>query len=267
MLVPESPADRLRVAEAYERLLVPAWFTPWALDLLETAALEPGERVLDVACGTGIVARLAASRVGSAGQVVALDVNEAMLAVARAQPTPAGCPIEWREGNARALAFPPQAFDAALCQQGLQFMPEHALVVTQMQRVVRARGRLVLSVYSRSEGHTVLEQAVAPFIGAQSAAVLREPLALADRERLAWLFGRFGFRTVEIETRARTVHFAAADDFLTYQLLGPLAPAVDPLPAEQRAALEAAGRDALAPYRDGDGLGLPVEAHVVVARP
>jgi SAM-dependent methyltransferase len=267
MLVPESPAANPRVAEAYERLLVPAWFTPWALDLLDTAALQPGERVLDVACGTGIVARLAAPRVGPAGQVVGLDVNAAMLAVARAQPAPDGCAIEWLEGNARALTFPPQAFDVVLCQQGLQFMPDSALVVTQMQRVVRSGGRLVISVYSRSEGHTALQHALAPLLGAQAAAVLREPLALADREWLAWLFGRFGFRAVEIQTRERTIRFPGADDFLTYQLLGPLAPAVDPLPPERRAAVEAAGRAALAPYRDGDGLALPVEAHVVVARP
>lgn len=95
---PRTPFSSL--AEGYERIAVPAMFIPAARNLLEIAALEPGECVLDVACGTGTVARLAAPLVGETGHVTGLDLNEAMLAVARAQTMSGGAPIEWRQGNA-----------------------------------------------------------------------------------------------------------------------------------------------------------------------
>src|SRR5262245_54532081 len=105
--------------ELYERDLVPAIFAPWAEALVDVGALHLGERILDVACGTGVVARYAAQRVGSTGQVVGLDLNAAMLGVARAVPAAAGAPIEWLEGNATVLPLPDRTFDVVLCQQGL----------------------------------------------------------------------------------------------------------------------------------------------------
>jgi ubiquinone/menaquinone biosynthesis C-methylase UbiE len=108
-------------SEAYERHLVPTMFTPWAHDLIGRAALQAGERVIDVACGTGIVARLAAEAVGSSGQVVGVDLNAGMLEMARAQAPPSGARVEWREGDVNALPYNDAAFDVLLCQQGFQF--------------------------------------------------------------------------------------------------------------------------------------------------
>src|SRR5512134_1236449 len=105
-------------AEPYERYLVPTLFTPWATDLVTLAALKPGERVLDVACGTGAVTRLAAQRVGPTGTVTGLDFTPGMLAVARALPPPPGAPIAWHEGTASAMPLADAAFDVVLCQQG-----------------------------------------------------------------------------------------------------------------------------------------------------
>ena len=110
----------LRAARAYDDYLVPNMFRPWARALLDHAALRPGERVLDLACGTGVVAREAAGRVGVHGQVSALDLNPAMLEVARSHTAAPGAPdIEWIEGSAQALPFADASFDVALCQQGL----------------------------------------------------------------------------------------------------------------------------------------------------
>jgi SAM-dependent methyltransferase len=103
--------------EVYERHMVPAIFASWVSALLDLVAPKPGERVLDVACGTGVVARQAASQVGIGGHVVGLDLNGEMLALARAL----GPAVEWREGNAMALPFATNAFDVVVCQQGLQF--------------------------------------------------------------------------------------------------------------------------------------------------
>src|SRR5215475_11237279 len=107
-----------RSAELYERCLVGPVTLPWACDLIERVGLHPRARVLDVACGTGVVARLAASEVGESGRVAALDVNRGMLTVGRSLPVPKGAPIEWHEGSAEALPFGDGEFDVVFCQLG-----------------------------------------------------------------------------------------------------------------------------------------------------
>jgi ubiquinone/menaquinone biosynthesis C-methylase UbiE len=109
--------------ELYERYLVPSITRLWAADLVKRAAPKPGERVLDVACGTGIVARLAAAAMGT-GHVVGLDINEGMLAVARSRSAGLGLYIEWHEASALDVPFPDSSFDLVLCQLGLQFFPD-----------------------------------------------------------------------------------------------------------------------------------------------
>ena len=128
--------------EAYERHLVPAIFAPWATVLLELARLQPGERVLDAACGTGVVARAATSRVGAAGTVTGVDLNPGMLDVARAVSGEAGQAIAWREGDLAALPFADGAFDVVLCQQGLQFFPDCLAALQEMRRVLVPGGQL-----------------------------------------------------------------------------------------------------------------------------
>jgi len=136
----ESSTTFARASAGYERVMVPAVFTAWAKDLVEKAALALGMRVLDVACGTGIVSRLAAAQVGSTGHVVALDANEPMLAVARAQTPPMGAQIEWRQGDATHLPFPDEQFERVLCQHGLQYVLDRAAGLREMKRVLAPDG-------------------------------------------------------------------------------------------------------------------------------
>src|SRR5260370_15456527 len=110
-------------AEASERYLMSTFGYAWTQALIQLAAPQEGDRLLDVACGTGPVARYAAPLVGSAGRVVGFDLNSGMLNTARAMPIPEGVTIEWREGDATALPFPNASFDVVCCQQGLQFFP------------------------------------------------------------------------------------------------------------------------------------------------
>jgi ubiquinone/menaquinone biosynthesis C-methylase UbiE len=148
-------------AELYEDVLVPTVFRPWATDLLELADLQHGERVLDVACGTGIVARLAAEQVGIAGEVTGLDLNAGMLRVARSLPAPPGAPVTWVEGSALAMPLPNASFDVVLCQQGFQFFPDQAAGLQELKRVLVPGGRMLLSIW---EGAT-------PYTSAMAAAV------------------------------------------------------------------------------------------------
>ena len=109
----------------YERYFVPAIGAPLAAELVDVAALRPGERVLDVACGTGIVTRFAAERVGADGAVAGVDINPGMLGVARSAARPE-LGIDWHEASAEALPFEDETFDVVLCQMGLQFFPGQA---------------------------------------------------------------------------------------------------------------------------------------------
>ncbi len=120
--------------EIYDMHMVPAIFAIWAPDLVDSARVRAGERVLDVACGTGVVTRVLAERVGVAGRVVGLDSNPDMLAAARAASSQSR--IEWVEENAMSMSLPDAAFDAVVCQQGLQFIPDKAAALREMKRVL-----------------------------------------------------------------------------------------------------------------------------------
>lgn len=137
-------------ADVYERALVPAVFAPWAPQVVALAEPRPGERVLDVACGTGVVARLASQRVGRIGKVVGLDLNPGMLAVAAASAagqSSAAAPITWQEASAIKMPLPDAAFDIVYCQLGLQFFPDRPAALREMYRVLVPGGRLGLMVW------------------------------------------------------------------------------------------------------------------------
>ncbi|HEY3117836.1 MAG TPA: class I SAM-dependent methyltransferase, partial [Chloroflexota bacterium] len=167
--------DFTRLAQQFERVMVTAVFQPWAADLIESVGVVAGSRVLDVACGTGIVARLAAPRVGPGGRVAGLDLNEAMIAVAQSQAPPNGPIIEWRQGDAVRLPYADGAFDVVLCQQGLQYMSEPVPALEEMKRVVVRGGRVGLSVFAQSIGYELLERTIAHVVGAAAARAMQEP--------------------------------------------------------------------------------------------
>jgi ubiquinone/menaquinone biosynthesis C-methylase UbiE len=131
----DDPA--LVAAQNYERNVVTYTVILVTAILLEHASPQPGEHVVDVACGMGAVARQTAPRVGAAGTVVGVAINPAMLAVACSLPAPEGASIDWREGNASTLPLPDDAFDLALCQAGLQFFPDRLAALQEMHRVLR----------------------------------------------------------------------------------------------------------------------------------
>ncbi|MGH2913573.1 MAG: class I SAM-dependent methyltransferase [Solirubrobacteraceae bacterium] len=143
------------VAEQYSARLSGPIFEPWAEQLVTSAAVDAGERVLDLASGTGAVARAAARAAGSAGGVLATDISSAMLATSAAAPvTEDSATIEFLEAPADAVPAPDQSFDVVLCQQGLQFMPERQAVVGEARRLLRPGGRLAATVWAR--GHRLI---------------------------------------------------------------------------------------------------------------
>lgn len=137
--------------DTYERSMVPAVFGPWAERLVDDAELRPGERVLDLACATGIVARVAARRVGPTGSVTGLDLLAGMLEAARAVSLGVEPEIEWVEGNALEMPLPDGSFDVILCQQGLQFFPDEVAALKECRRVLSPGGRALVSVWGPIE--------------------------------------------------------------------------------------------------------------------
>ena len=179
----------------YQRYLVPAITSLWAVDLLHRALPSAGERVLDLACGTGVVARIAAERMGS-GQVVGVDINAGMLAIARSLPAPARPVIEWLEGSALALPLPSASFDLILCQLGLQFFPNRPTAVDEMWRVLVPYGRVAISVYSPIENTPAthaLANALDLHVGPGASRTKRCEHDMSNPDELRELVGAAGF--------------------------------------------------------------------------
>ena len=254
-------------AEVYERLLVPHVFGPWAELLLARADLRPGQRVLDVACGTGVVARRAAALVGPAGRVVGLDLNAGMLAVARAAD-PAGA-VEWREGDALVLPFADGSFDVVCCQHGLMFFPDRVRGLREMRRVLAPGGRVVVSTWGRladSPGYAAISAALARHVSEQASRL--PPFALSDRGELTGLLSAAGFADVEATTGQITLRFPSAEEFVGVVASG--GPSMRGVLEQVAGATRRAVLDdvtaALRPYATADGVAFPSKGHVATGR-
>ena len=255
-------------AEFYERQLVPAMFAPWAPTLLNLVGVQPGEHVLDVACGTGVVTRLAAARVGSTGRVVGLDINAGMLAVARSLAPVVDPAIEWLEASALEIPLPDGSFDVVVCQQGLQQFPDRSAALREMHRVLKGDGRLAASVWSRIEGSpgmAALVEALARHVGREAADNRRAPFALGDADELSGILNGAGFHNVQLRTLVETARFPSPEALVEVQLAATPLSTLGPLTDEARRAVARDVRAALQSHlHDGD-FAVPMEAHFVVA--
>ena len=225
--------------ENYERFFVPAIGAPLAADLVREAEVRSGDRVLDVACGTGIVARLASDQVGTTGTVAGLDINPGMLEVARSSSPPGGS-IEWYEASADAMPLPDESFDAVLCQLSLQFFADQLSALREMLRVLVQNGRLALSVPGPAALiFDTLSDAMERHISPQAAGFVRQVFSLHDTTEIEGLMGKAGFRDVEVGGRMRTLRLPPAEEFLwQYVQSTPLSQEVSHADEEAREALE-----------------------------
>ena len=258
--------------EVYERELVPAVFAPWAPILVELAHPCPGERVVDIACGTGIVARIAAARVGPTGAVAGVDLNPGMLSVAQSATTTnsrLGAPIHWHEASADKLPLPDGSIDIVYCQLGLQFFADRAAALREMRRVLGAEGRLALMVWRgirESPGFNALAEILERNIGQAAAAIMRAPFALSDAGELAQLVGAAGFRGVRVQQRVGAVKFPSIKQFvLSYVAGSPLAGPVAQANDAAREKLISDAKNALSNYTSNGELTFPIAAHLLAA--
>jgi len=260
-------------AEGYESFMVPTLFRPWAEKLIEAAAPAKGERVLDVGCGTGIVARLAAARLGSAASVTALDPSANMLTVARAAAAIEGVAIEWREGSAEQLPFPEQSFDLVLCQFALMFFADKSMALGEMRRVATRNGRVVLNVWQGLDRHPfyqLLHEVIQRRVGVSA---LEDIFALGSADALRRMGSSAGFREVQIEPVSMTARFPNPDGFLAGEIEVDTAaiPSMQHLDTAARGRIVAAiAADMKAPLVEvtrGDQVVLPFHAFRMTLRP
>lgn len=228
-----------QVAENYERYFVPTIGAPVAEGLVEAAALRPGERVLDAACGTGVVTRLAAERVGREGTVAGADPNPAMLAVAR-ETAPPDASIEWYQAPAEELPLPDGSFDAVLCGMGLQFFSDREAGLREFHRVLAPGGRLVANVPGPTPPPLeIMADGLARHISPESASFVHAVFSLHDPDQVRGLAAEAGFEDVEVRSGPTPLTLPAPGEFLwQYVRSTPLAAVVAGADEESRAALE-----------------------------
>jgi SAM-dependent methyltransferase len=205
-------------AEVYERDFVPALFAPWAPRLADRLVGAPTDRLLDVATGTGVLARALAERVGPA-QVVGCDRNPGMLSVARSRAPD----VRWQTGAAEALPFDDEAFDGVGCQFGLMFFDHRRSAIEEMWRVLRPGGRLVVAVWGSLEdnqGYLALVRLLETVCGASVADELRAPFALGDPAALHEDFTAAGVEAPRVERAEGRSIFASLDAWLHTNVRG-----------------------------------------------
>lgn len=256
-------------ASAYERYLVPRMFAPWAQRLVDRANVDVGDRVLDAACGTGIVARTALDRVGSEGAIAGLDVNPGMLTVAR-DAAPNDADIDWREGDVTDMPFDEGAFDVVLCQQALQFLSDPTSALTEMRRVLSEGGRLGLSVWRPlkcNRTYTEFADALEEHASAEAGTMMRSPFPSWTRDDLRSMIRKAGFDDVTITIDIGSMRYPSFEEMVRREAASsPLAGPLGSLDAEQRGALVQAVAQRLVDRGDDEGIIFPMEAHLVLGR-
>ena len=252
-------------ARYYQQFIVPMMLQPWAAKLVDRAALSPGCRVLDVACGTGVATRIAAERVGPSGEVVGVDLNAAMLSVARSlEPVP-GARIRWRRGDAEDLPFPDLSFDAVLCQQGFQFFPDRVKAALEIARVLRPGGRLAVSVWCGPDWNPLAAALISVLQDSRPefSQAMRWPFSVQNRREITAPIARAGFRILTAKMSHLRVYAVNATAFV-HGLLRAMPFAGEILGPD----MEALVRDtisALRAYVRQGELRLPSQAHTIVA--
>jgi ubiquinone/menaquinone biosynthesis C-methylase UbiE len=251
-------------AEFYETAFVPAFFAQWAPILCQAAGVAPGHRVLDVACGTGIVTRTAADRVTPSGRAVGVDLNDAMLAVARRiRPD-----IEFRRADAARLPFPDESFDAVLSQMALMFFPDRAAAAREMARVTAFGGTVAVLVPGALKHHDAfarfLDLAVR-HAGDEARSLLSTYFLCGNLDQLAALMESAGLQITAARTEIGTYRAPSVDAFVTTEVES--TPLIQRISPDAYARILTGAHHVLAPFTTADGrVEAPFESNLVVAR-
>lgn len=248
-------------AEVYEQVWVSAMLGQWVTQVADAAQIGEGDHVLDVGCGTGIVAREAISRVGPTGQVIGLDLNAEMLAVAKKLNSK----IRWHQGDALDMPFEDETFDVVVCQFVLMYLPNRVAAIKEMLRVLKPNGRLALAVWTafeRAKGYVILTDIAQRQCGEEAVNMLTAPFALGNESKLTELFNEVGPQNFRIELREGTIQFSSIDFFIASEVKG--TPLDDLLTDDSYQALLDEARIALKQFETEAGeVVMPMDAYII----
>jgi ubiquinone/menaquinone biosynthesis C-methylase UbiE len=235
-------------AELYQSFFVPSIATPVSVELLGTAALRPGARVLDIACGTGVIARAAAEQVGPTGSVTGIDVAPDMIAVAETIPA-GGAPIAWQQADAASLPLPDESYDVGLCQMGLMFMEDRGGALRELHRVLAPGGRVVVNTPGRIQPlFEVMERAITDNLDPSLGAFVTAVFSLHDPSVLAGMLQEAGFGDVASKEYRAVFDLPGPVEFLwNYINLTPMGALMGDVPEDAKAAMERQVVDGWAP--------------------
>ena len=249
-------------AEIYESRFVPAIFADWAAPLLDAAGVGVGQSVLDVACGTGILARTALARVGPMGRVSGLDLNEGMLTVARGL----SMDIEWRQGDAEHLPFPDDSFDVVLCQSALMFFPDATRALREMARVYTPGGVVGVQVYSSLEEQPAYGpwvHMVARYAGPEAINLLSTYWVSGDVDVLTKRFEAAGLHVTAVRSRVGTARFGSVDELVLTEISS--TPLIDRITDDVQRRILAESQGIFGRYCTDTGIEVPLAGHLVIA--
>jgi SAM-dependent methyltransferase len=250
-------------ADVYDRCFVPAIFGQWAPHMADAGRVASGDRVLDVGCGTGVLARTAADRVAAESQVTGLDRNAGMLAVARRlRPK-----IDWRQGDATALPFADASYDVVMSQFALMYVPDRIAALREMVRVLRPGGRLAIAVwgpYERATSYVILTEITQRRCGQAAADVLTAPFALGNQDTLRDLCNAAGIHGAVVALRAGTMTYPTIEVFVETEVKGsPLEALLD---AKSHQGLMQEAQEKLQRFRtEGGDVIMPMDAFIITA--
>lgn len=254
-----------RPAEVYDEQFVPALFAPWGPVVAAEAEVRKGDRVLDVACGTGALTLAVSKIAGPSGMVVGLDINPEMLAVARRKPVQ----IEWLEGRAEALPFADNSFDAVVSQFGFMFFEDRPKAPAEMMRVLKPNGRLAVAVcdaVENSPGYGTFARLLDQLFGTEIGDAFRAPFCLGDARRLRDICREAGLAGAEVVRRNGKVRFNSIDALVSTEracawTLGGV------LTDEQFERLLSESKTALKPFSvDGETVAFDMPSLIIKAR-
>ncbi len=256
------------VSDAYDRVLVPLLFDPWAERLLEQLPPQPAWCVLDLATGTGIVAQRLAER-GAVQSVVGVDVSAEMLAQAKLRCAEHSKSVTFIESPAHPLNVADNRVDAVYCQQGFQFFPNKPAAAREMHRVLKPKGKVAVATWCPIEQCdffgvicTVLRQCGEQ----QIAKVMAVPFDHLPEATLAASFTEAGFQSVEVETCAMQLVFPdGVEQALAAVFATPIGPRLRELPSDKQEHLRNLLRSELSKLMDGGTMAGKMTSLVLTA--
>ena len=255
---------------AYEEYLVPGFFKPWAEKLVHHSSPAPGSTILDVACGTGIVARTAASKLGSDARVTGLDLNQQMLNKASEMAEKEGLKINWQQGDAGELPYEENRFDNLFCQQAMQFFPEPEQVMKEMQRVLKSGGKLALNILrsiQHNPAYRILADELEEHAGETAGTMMRSPFPDWDQKTIRNMVAEAGFRNIQVHLDIITMRYPSPEEFLRREAASsPLAGEIEAMEPEKRMELVDDLIRSLEAYTDDRGVVFPMETYMIVAK-